>query len=283
MTKVFVQQLCLSLAIVALLTACTSQADSGSSWADFLEPTQERSFNTLVEQLSATQLPMTDLGSVRYTEQSYPLYAIRIKRQSKQAAVCIFAGVHGNEVAGTATALSLLADLAKNESLYAQTNFLIVPLVNPWGWERNFRYNFEGQDIARNFAMEGTQETALIKPLLAKEQCSLVVDLHEDSTKAGFYMLTYANPDPEFTPRLVQDAAKELGMPLATKAPQGVYHIARREFARNPLPTLAQYAREQGIEQTYIIETSMEYPLAQRVQIQRYLLDQLIKRLSLNN
>ena len=260
-----------------IFTACTNQPSQASSWADLWQQTPQRSAKTIIQRLTATRLPLNQLGVIRYAKQSFPLQVIRVQRTANQAPACIFAGVHGNEIAGTEAALSLIEALAKDKTLYPHTNFVILPLVNPWGWERGFRYNFAGQDIARNFALEGTQETALIKALLAHEHCQLVVDLHEDSTHSGFYLLTYANPDPAFTPKLLQEVANELGIAAAENVPQGVYQIAAKEFATNSRPTLSQYAREQGVKQTYIIETPMELPLEQRVMIHRRVLNGLIK------
>lgn len=274
----FTQAFITSLVLINLI-ACSSQVSPIKAWAEFWHPMPQRYVNTVIQRLTATGLPMQSLGSVHYAQQTFPLKVVRVQRVAKQAPVCIFAGVHGNEIAGTEAALSLIDDLARDSSLYPQTNFAILPLVNPWGWEHGFRYNYEGQDIARNFALQGTQETVLVKQLLAKESCRLVVDLHEDSQHSGFYLLTYANPDPSFTPRLVQQLAKALGVEVAKQVPQGVYQVAAEDFANNPRPTLSQYAREQGVEQTYIIETPMQLALEQRVSIHRKVLDKLLTQL----
>lgn len=261
---------------VSLLCACTVQTQAPSQWADFWQVVPQRKAEALTQRLVSTGLAMRNLGHIRYQQQTYTLPVIKLNRVSKQAPICIFAGVHGNEIAGTAAALSLIEDLAQQPQLYPKTNFVIVPLVNPWGWERGFRYNFEGQDIARNFARAGTQETVLIKALLARERCQLVVDLHEDSTKTGFYLLTYAHPDPSFTPNLVEKVAKDLDIASAEQVPQGVYQISAQEFATNPRPTLSQYAREHAVPLTYIIETPMQLPLKKRTAIHRRVLDELI-------
>lgn len=267
-----------SMLLSGLLSACAYHPSSNATWVNFGQQPPQRHVNTITQRLMATRLPVSELGSVRYAEQHFPLLMVKVQRIAKQPAVCIFAGVHGNELAGTAAALSLLEDLAKDNTLYPRTNFIMMPLVNPWGWERGFRYNAQGQDIARHFALEGTQETALIKPLLAAEHCQLVIDLHEDSNKTGFYLLNYAHPDSSFTPKLVQAVAKELGLPAAEQVPNGVYQIAAEEFATNSRPTLAQYARQQGIEQAYIIETPMQLPFQQRIAIHRTVLDKLINK-----
>lgn len=276
----FIQIFLNSLAFSALVAGCSPQANPTNSWADFWQPRLQRDVSAITQRLRATGLPLKQLGNVHYERRSLPLNLVSVRRVANQAPVCIFAGVHGNEGAGTEAALSLIEDLANDHSLYPQTNFSIQPLVNPWGWERGFRYNYAGQDIARHFALEDTQETALLKPWLVREHCKLVVDLHEDSQHTGFYMLTYAHPNLKFTPKLVEDASQELGLEAASTVPQGVYQIAAKDFATNPRPTLAQYAREQGVEQTYIIETPMHLSLEQRVQIHRKLLDKLITQVS---
>lgn len=261
-----------------LLSACTHQTQTASSWADFWQAAPQRQAESITQRLAATQLPISNLGTLHYPQKAYKLPVVRLIRDTKQDPVCIFAGVHGNELAGTEAALSLIEDLASQPNLYPHTNFVIVPLVNPWGWERGFRYNAEGQDIARHFALAGTQETQLIKPLLAREHCQLVMDLHEDSTKSGFYLLTYAHPDPSFTPHLVQAVSEELGIAVAEQVPQGVYQVPEQVFATNPRPTLSQYAREHGVAQTYIIETSMQLSMQERLAIHRLVLDKLIKQ-----
>lgn len=275
LTRFLVQAFIASL----VLTGCSNPANSNASWADFWQPAPQRSIHTVTQRLKAMPSPLSQLGVVRYVDQDLPIPIVRVRRVAKQAPVCIFAGVHGNEIAGTEAALTLIDDLLKHKTLYPHTNFVIVPVVNPWGWERGFRYNFKGQDIARNFVLAGTQETVLIKSLLACEHCQLVVDLHEDSTHSGFYILSYANPDPAYPPRLVQTVEQDVGITAAAKVPQGVYQIAAHEFATNPRPTLAQYAREQGVQQTYIIETPMQLPVEQRVKIHRKVLDELMNDL----
>lgn len=266
--------------VLGLMSACSSQVQTSSDWADFWQAAPQRKAEALSQRLKMTQLPVSSLGKLHYQQQVYDLPVVRVRRVAKQAPICIFAGVHGNELAGTAAAVSLIEDLAKLPRLYPKTNFTLVPLVNPWGWERGFRYNFEGKDIARQFALSGTQETDFIKALLAREHCQVLVDLHEDSQHSGFYLLTYEPADPHFTPNMVKRIAKALGIAPAEQVPQGVYQVSAQEFASNPRPTLSQYAREQGVPHTYIIETPMRLSMQERVAIHRRVLDELITQLS---
>jgi uncharacterized lipoprotein YmbA len=266
-----------SLLAIALL--CTGCASLKPAWwqYQFRDKAPQRDVQTVAQRLVATGLPIQHVGTAHYDGADWTIDALKVRRSDARQQVCVFGGIHGNEPAGTESALALAEALAKQPTLYPQTNFVIVPLSNPWGWAHNLRHNGKNQDIARNFNTDGTQETRVIKGLLAQERCGLVVDLHEDDRRSGFYMLTYANPDPQFTPRILQETAQAVGVAVSAQVPDGVYQIPQQDFAKNSHPTLSQYARQQGANQSYVIETSTRLPMDKRVEIDRQLLDKLIR------
>ncbi len=59
------------------------------------------------------------------------------------------------------------APLAADASLFPDVSFDIVPLLNPWGWSRDVRYNRDGRDINRDFATFTTQEARVFRDLVA--------------------------------------------------------------------------------------------------------------------
>jgi hypothetical protein len=248
-------------------------------WLYYLNANQaKRDTASLTDRVKATGLQFVHLADLQYKNESVPLLAMTLIRPQAAKAACIFAGVHGNEPAGTEAALAFAADLGRNASRYPDMSFYIVPVANPWGWAHDLRHNGDNIDIARSFAGRTTAEAAAIKQLLAIANCDLVVDLHEDRIHSGFYMLTYENGDTRTAASIAAEAAKT-GVPLGGDAHSGLYHIRAADFAGVSRPTLAMYARQRGCPSSYIVETSARLPLEQRVALHRLALDHLLKAL----
>lgn len=115
--------------------------------------------------------------------------------------VIIIAGVHGDEKCSAYSCLELIKQLTnsnRNNMQYLRhnTQFVILPIANPWGYINHTRGNYNGVDINRNFdykftasAQSGSnafseKETQYIRDLLYryKENCDLVIDLHHYAT-----------------------------------------------------------------------------------------------------
>ena len=65
----------------------------------------------------------------------------------RQIKVLISAGIHGNEPAGAECALRFVEAIARTPEKYKDVAFDIIPLVNPWGWTYDIRFNRAGIDI----------------------------------------------------------------------------------------------------------------------------------------
>jgi protein MpaA len=234
-----------------------------------------RDLAPLQSRIKATSLHVETVGSVSYQGAAWPLQAVALVRPAARE-VCVLAGVHGNEPAGVEAVMTLVEDLARNPKLYPQFSFIVVPLANPWGWAHDLRHNGDNLDVARNFTEGGTRESALIKQLLQRHRCSILVDLHEDRIHSGFYMLTYENARAQVAKKIAQEVQAS-GVPLYSRPPDGVYHIREAEFASVSRSTLALYARQHGIPQTYIVETPTRLPFPERVKLHRLALDRLLQ------
>jgi hypothetical protein len=268
--------LCIAFALLALGYAAAMHVDW---WLYHLHgggaARTERDLPALLKRIQATSLPGETLGNVSYRGTGWPLPALKAMRSANAPIACIFAGMHGNEPAGVEAAVTLAEELAGNPLLYPRWSFVIVPLANPWGWAHDLRHNSDNLDVARNFTSGATAESALIKQLLARHRCSLLVDLHEDRIHPGFYMLTYENPNAEIARKIVQEV-RSRGVPVYSRPPEGVYHLREAEFASISLTTLALYGRRHGIAQTYIVETPTRLAWEERVKLHRMALDRLL-------
>ncbi len=235
----------------------------------------------VVAQARGTGLEVDTLGTVHQGKDAWPLLALHRRLADARGRLCVFAGVHGNEPAGVEAALGLARDLGRDPGLYPGVDVLVVPLVNPAGWTHDLRHNADNQDIARSFGHGGTPEATLLRRLLAREHCNVVVDLHEDRLRSATYLLSYGDG-------MALDVAKDLAQRIAAAGHAvdtdavnaGKYHTAPTAYAGVERPTLSLYAQQQGVAQSFIVETPMRASMAERSAVHRLVLDALAQRIT---
>lgn len=139
----------------------------------------------------------------------YPLFAVRSRDWNPALPIMLVTGgVHGYETSGVMGALEFLE---KHAAHYAgKANLLVAPCVNPWGFERINRWNFDAIDPNRNFRADGParESTALIELIAPlKGQFVLHIDLHEttDSDESEFRPALAARDGKPFEPGLIPD------------------------------------------------------------------------------
>lgn len=161
-----------------------------------------------IEALAGSFEPV-QYGALDYAGETYPLLALRSPDWNPALpAALVTGGVHGYETSGVMGALEFLEQHA---AAYAgRINLLVVPCVNPWGYERINRWNFDAIDPNRNFrqgapARESTALIELVAP--SKSQFVLHIDLHEttDSDESEFRPAVAARDGKPFVPGLIPD------------------------------------------------------------------------------
>lgn len=241
-----------------------------------------RDVEGLRQRLQQTGLPMETVGELAYPAPSsaspatasgpapspWPLWVLRRPALSASApTVCLMAGVHGNEPAGTEALVALASQLAAGRGRFPDYHYVLMPVVNPWGWAHDLRHNGANQDIARQFVEGDSQESRAAKALWQAARCDLLVDLHEDRFHAGFYMLAYAESDMAQVLHTLQRMEDDTGVRRGLHAPQGVYAIAAKDLPGIRLTTASLWARQQGVRHALIVETPDTLPLDQRIQL----------------
>lgn len=133
------------------------------------------------------------IGTVSYPNEEYKLYEIIIDNNAEKD-ILIFSGVHGNEPAGVKASIKFIKEIEKQSIVCNNYNIHIIPIVNPWGWEFDSRYNGDGVDINRDFANENTisNEAELIMNYYRDIKPAILFDLHE-SYSSGHYFYVYNN------------------------------------------------------------------------------------------
>jgi hypothetical protein len=94
-------------------------------------------------------LELEKAGRVEYDGFSAPIWVVRHRPFGAERRVLITGGVHGNEPGGSAWVAELSEWIAREPQLFENSDIDLVPLVNPWGWSRDIRFNRDGKDISR--------------------------------------------------------------------------------------------------------------------------------------
>jgi hypothetical protein len=163
---------------------------------------------------SSRHLSLDEIGHISYPGFQAPLWRIWFRPDGTVKYKVLFsAGIHGNEPAGAECALRFVEALARKPEKYKDIAFDIIPLVNPWGWAHDIRFNQAGIDINRDFATFDSQEAKIIRNILEKDQYTMMFDLHEDPDANGFYIYQYGLGDRHLTRQIVA-AIKDLGYPV---------------------------------------------------------------------
>jgi len=221
---------------------------------------------------------LAEAGRVAWDGFESPIWVVRVERPGAAKRALVAAGIHGNEPAGPAWAVELVRLLAADPSAFPEISFDIVPLLNPWGWSRDTRYDRDGHDVNRDFAEFASQEARVFRDLAAGRRYDFAIDHHEDRSAKGFYVYQYADRDTRPTRRLI-DRVRGLGFPIEQdtsfvilrtrdgliRAPRwGLWYMkASRRLS------LTNWLRLEGIPKVFTVETPTALPMADRVGLHR--------------
>ena len=142
-----------------------------------------------------TPFELKILDSIHYENECFPVVYFYQQTKAKQNVV-ITSGVHGNESIGVKVMLRFLQEFDK--SLLNNYCFWIFPIINPWGFQKNTRYNGNKLDVNRHCYGQKpypilTQEFALIEEELPN-RVDLNLDIHQDGHK-NFYCYEKKRPN----------------------------------------------------------------------------------------
>jgi murein peptide amidase A len=130
----------------------------------------------------------------------------------------IFAGIHGDEPAGTAALRQFLSSLVDDPERATGYELFAYPAVNPVGLERGTRGNCSGLDLNREFWRDsGQPEILIIENELRKHRFNGLIALHADDSCEGTYGYSHGNmmEDSLLRPALL---AAEAVLPRDTRA-----------------------------------------------------------------
>ena len=164
-----------------------------------------RNYIHIVERLAA--LPSRSWRSRRVsTVWGYPWFAVERVVSQRAPNVLVTAGIHGEEPGSVEGALRWLKG---GEWATWRVNWLVLPCINPYGWERNQRRNAQRRDINRQFRDSGDcPEVKLVKRLVAGRRFRFTLDLHEDVDASGYYLYELRREPPFIGEHIVKAVGK---------------------------------------------------------------------------
>lgn len=219
-----------------------------------------------------------EAGRVSSEGFSAPIWTVSIERPGATRRALVFAGIHGNEPAGPAWALELVRRLVATPADLPDVSFDVVPLLNPWGWSRDVRYNRDGIDVNRDFAEFATQEARAFRDFVAPRRYDFSIDHHEDSAATGFYVYQYAERGTGVT-RAAIAKVRALGFPVEQDVSMVILRT-RDGLVRAPRWGLwymkatgqlgsANWVRLRGVPRVYTVETPGAMAIADRITMHR--------------
>jgi hypothetical protein len=236
---------------------------------------------------SSPYLYLEKIGQVAYGGFQAPMWCVSFRPEAPTSyKVLVNAGIHGNEPAGVAYAIQFVKHLADNPDRYSTVAIDIVPIVNPWGWVHNIRFNRDGIDINRDFSTFHSQEANIIAAFLAEKKYDLMLDLHEDGSASGFYVYQYGMGDKTIVENLVE-TIEHMGYPIEEKVrvlllkPENgimeapVWGLWYMRFTGQM--AIAHYHRMNHSQRVYTIETPTKLAMPDRVCMQRTSVEGLIE------
>lgn len=231
------------------------------------------------------------LGDVRYGGATLPIVGLFFAYQSEceqKRRILLTGCVHGNEIAGGEALLQFLGDLAVDPTGYESVCIDTIPIVNPWGWIHNTRYNGDGEDINRDFSTSRSQEAKILKDfILSRGEYDLAVDLHE-SKKPGYFVYDYIRKNESFSGIFI-DTVADYGKPVEQEYREFGFRV-RDGILRIPAPlliyvklarrySLDHYMRTSFTQHAYTFETPLADPFAHRISVHRDAVDGFLKAL----
>lgn len=157
---------------------------------------QVRSYIKMVNEFINVQSPFDCeiLGTIIYNNIGYPFISFHTHSKLAKYNVVINSGAHGTEMISVRTMLRFLQEF--NQALLGYYNFLLFPILNPYGYTYDIRKNGNKQYANSGFTQPEdklTPEAILIRDIIS-HKVDLFIDIHADK-RSGFYIYERKRPD----------------------------------------------------------------------------------------
>jgi protein MpaA len=102
--------------------------------------------------------------------------------------IAFFAGIHGDEPAGTEALIALVRALVQTPNLAQGYELFFYPICNLHGFQRGSRFSATGKDLNREFWKDSNEwEVRVLEEEIRRHSFHGLVSLHADDTSDGLY------------------------------------------------------------------------------------------------
>ena len=140
------------------------------------------------------------------TDSGYVLYKYTFTPAYPQKTILLQAGVHGNEYEGIYALYNLLTlmytsfyNYPQLEKLKNDCKFVVIPVINPYGFEHNTKLNGDGINVYDYYGtdQDNPKEIQAVKEVANSEEFDYAMDIHTDpyTPAKGCYGYAYVEDD----------------------------------------------------------------------------------------
>jgi protein MpaA len=189
------------------------------------------------------------------------------------------AGIHGDEPAPVE---ALIRWAEENKTRIGAWNLTIFPCLNPWGLERNIRFDAEGRDLNRCYNSRKLHRITAQLAVMKGYRFDIAACLHEDYDARGFYLYEIAAARPHLGEVICRDLRRI--MPADSRSRIDGHRarggLIRRRIRPDMLPGHPEAFRLHfhHAARTFTLETPSEESLAVRVELQQAFLMSLVEK-----
>ena len=213
---------------------------------------------------------MHTLGYIKNSSNNYPFQKINIGQDNSKH-VLISAGIHGDEPAGIESICAFL-ETKKYKSYLNEWDFIILPCINPYGYEFNTRENHDNTDLNRMFKVDSPPvEVRLTQSIFKPSYFNLTLELHEDCDSDGYYLFQKSNKPfgIELGYKILESVKEIIPINLNEKiddmpAEKGLIHRNKNIDEMDWWP-MASYSLAMKSDHCFTLETPTHLPMHARV------------------
>jgi murein peptide amidase A len=234
-----------------------------------------RNFKIILDRLEnfsqAEKIPLEVLGEISADGETLPIFKLELNPQSTaQKRVLISGGIHGDEPAGVETICEFLENKLYSPFL-KDWHITLLPCLNPSGYQRDTRNNYEDKDLNRLFKLDSSSTEVEIAQKVLESPFDLTLELHEDCDSDGYYIFQKENlqSNPPLGRKILN--AIEPIMPINRNseieeipAEDGLI-MRLKEPDEMPWWPMALYSYHIGCQRSFTLETTPKLPMNVRV------------------
>lgn len=155
-------------------------------------PDRVRDYRLLLERWLAVCAHKEGLALGIYGESGgYPLAIVETSDPDPcRPSLYLSAGIHGDEPAPVEALIRWAEGRGRT---WDRWNLTIFPCINPWGLERNIRFDAEGRDLNRCYNSRKVPQITAQRSVLRGRHFDIALCLHEDYDSRGYYLYEIAS------------------------------------------------------------------------------------------